>query len=79
VTCQRLQTHRLEFFDQLETILEEMSHGISSTLMKDPATLTLIILDCSSSPLINPLYYARIEVLCRGLCYALHLARSNTL
>ena len=43
VTCQRLQTHRLEFFDQMETILQEMSHGISSILMKDPATLTQII------------------------------------
>ncbi|VDI04539.1 Hypothetical predicted protein [Mytilus galloprovincialis] len=79
VQCQHLTSIRQPFIDALSKAIEEMSPGLYQQITSEPNQLTQIILDCSSSHLVLPQFYNRLECISRGLCYALHIARSTAL
>ncbi|VDH95017.1 Hypothetical predicted protein [Mytilus galloprovincialis] len=79
VQCQHLTSIRQPFIDALSKAIEEMSPGLYQQITPEPTQLTQIILDCSSSHLVLPQFYNRLECISRGLCYALHIARSTVL
>ena len=79
VQCQHLTSIRQPFIDALSKAIEEMSPGLYQQITSEPTQLTQIILDCSSSHLVLPQFYNRLECISRGLCYALHIARSTAL
>ena len=56
-----------------------MDSDNTQSLMADSEILTQIILDCSSSQFIQLQYREQIENISRGLCFALHVARSTAL
>ena len=63
----------------IRDVLREMDYKNAQLLMSDPNILTQIILDCSSSKFIHINYPDKIENISRGLCFALHIARSSAL
>ncbi|CAC5388171.1 unnamed protein product [Mytilus coruscus] len=79
VLCQYLTTVRQPFMDALKNFIREMLPDLHQQITSDPLQVTQVILDCSSSPFVQPQYYNRLECLSRGLCYALHIARSTAL
>ncbi|VDI37216.1 Hypothetical predicted protein [Mytilus galloprovincialis] len=79
VLYQHLATVRQPFMESLKIVMREMLQDLHQQITSDPLLLTQVILDCSSSPFVQPQYYNRLECLSRGLCYALHIARSTAL
>ncbi|CAC5390934.1 unnamed protein product [Mytilus coruscus] len=79
VLCQHFTSVRQPFMEALKIVMREMLPDLHQQITSDPLLLTQVILDCSSSPFVQPQYYNRLECLSRGLCYALHIARSTAL
>ncbi|CAC5359503.1 unnamed protein product [Mytilus coruscus] len=79
VLCQHFTSVRQPFMEALKIVMRELLPDLHQQITSDPLLLTQVILDCSSSPFVQPQYYNRLECLSRGLCYALHIARSTAL